>query len=40
MINFVLQGDQVHFQVNHNAATQAGLRMSSRLLSVAKLVIE
>jgi hypothetical protein len=40
MINFVLQGNQVHFQVNHKAATQAGLRLSSRLLSVAKLVIE
>jgi hypothetical protein len=40
LINFVFQGDQVHFQVNHRAATQAGLRMSSRLLSVAKAVIE
>jgi hypothetical protein len=40
IITFVLQGDQVHFQVNHRAATQAGLHMSSRLLSVAKAVIE
>ena len=40
IINFVFQGDQVHFQVNHRAATQAGLHMSSRLLSVAKAVIE
>jgi hypothetical protein len=27
-------------QVNHKAATQAGLHISSRLLSVAKRVIE
>ena len=40
IINFVFQGDQVHFQVNHRAAMQAGLHMSSRLLSVAKVVIE
>jgi hypothetical protein len=40
IVNFVLQNDQVHFQVNHRAATQSRLRMSARLLSVAKLVIE
>ena len=40
IVNFVLQDDQVHFQVNHKAATQSRLRMSARLLSVAKLVIE
>jgi hypothetical protein len=40
IINFVLQKNQVHFQVNHKAATQAGLRISSRLLSLAKVVIE
>lgn len=40
IINFIFQGDQVHFQVNHKAATLAGLHMSSRLLSVAKAVIE
>jgi hypothetical protein len=40
IIDFVFQGDQVHFQVNHGAATRAGLHMSSRLLSVAKAVIE
>ena len=40
IINFVFQGDQVHFQVNHRAAMRAGLHMSSRLLSVAKAVIE
>ena len=40
IINLVLEDDRVQFQVNHKAATQAGLRISSRLLTVAKLVIE
>ena len=40
IINFVLQDDRVQLQVNHKAATQAGLHISSRLLSVARLVIE
>lgn len=40
IINFVLQDDHVHFQVNHRAADQGGLHISSRLLSVATLVIE
>ncbi len=40
MINFVMQNNRVQFQVNHRAAAEAGLRISSRLLSVAKLVIE
>jgi YfiR/HmsC-like len=40
IINFVLQDDRVQFQVNHKAAAQAALHISSRLLSVAKLVIE
>jgi hypothetical protein len=40
IVNFVVQDDQVHFQVNHRAATQSRLRMSARLLSVAKRVIE
>lgn len=40
IINFVLQDDRVQFQVNQKAATQAGLHISSRLLSVAKLVIK
>ena len=40
IITFVLQDDHVQFHVNHKAATQAGLHISSRLLSVAKLVIE
>ncbi len=40
IVNFVIQDDQVHFQVNHRAATQNRLQMSARLLGVAKLVIE
>jgi hypothetical protein len=39
MINFVLENDQVQFEVNHKAAEQAGLKISSKLLSVAKLVL-
>jgi YfiR/HmsC-like len=40
IINFVLQDDRVQLQVNHKAATRAGLHISSRLLSVAKRVLE
>jgi hypothetical protein len=40
IIGFVMQGDHVHFQVNQKAASQAGLRLSSQLLSVAQVVIE
>jgi uncharacterized protein DUF4154 len=40
IINFVLQDDRVQFQVNHRAAKQAGLNISSRLLAVAKVVLE
>jgi hypothetical protein len=39
MINFVLENDRVQFEVNHKAAEQAGLKISSKLLSVAKFVI-
>lgn len=39
MINFVLDNDRVQFEVNRKAAEQAGLKISSKLLSVAKLVI-
>jgi len=40
IIGFVTQDSQVHFQVNHKAATQYRIRLSSRLLSVAKRVVE
>jgi hypothetical protein len=40
IISFILQGEHVHFQVNQKAANQAGLRLSSQLLSVAQAVTE
>ena len=39
MINFVLENDRVQFEVSRKAVEQAGLKISSKLLSVAKLVI-
>lgn len=39
MINFVLQDDRVQFEVSRTAIEQAGLKISSKLLSVAKVVI-
>jgi len=39
MINFVLENNRVQFEVNRKAAEQAGLKISSKLLGVAKLVI-
>lgn len=35
MINFVIEDDEVHFQINDAAAKQAGLKISSKLLSLA-----
>jgi hypothetical protein len=40
MINFVLENDRVRFEVNHKAAEQAGLKVSSKLLNVARAVID
>lgn len=40
MINFVLENERVRFEVNRKAAEQAGLKVSSKLLNVAKSVIE
>ena len=39
MISFVLENDRVQFEVSRKAADEAGLKISSKLLSVAKLVI-
>lgn len=39
MINFVLENDRVRFEINVKAAERARLKISSRLLNVAKLVI-
>lgn len=38
MINLKLEDDKIRFEINVQAATQAGLRISSRLLSVARIV--
>jgi hypothetical protein len=38
MMNFVMDGSRVRFEVNLRAATRAGLKLSSRLLSMARLV--
>jgi hypothetical protein len=40
IINFFLENDQVQFRINRKAAQQAGLYVSSRLLSVAKRVLD
>ena len=39
MINFVLENSRVQFEVNRKAAEQGRLKISSKLLSVAKLVV-
>jgi hypothetical protein len=36
MINFIMEGRKVRFEINDAAATQAGLKISSKLLSLAK----
>jgi YfiR/HmsC-like len=38
MIQFVLEGDRVRFEVNLNATRRAGLTLSSELLKVASVV--
>jgi len=35
MINFVIEENKVHFQINNDAAEKAGLTISSKLLSLA-----
>lgn len=35
MINFVIQDDKVHFEINNAAAEKAGLKISSKLLSLS-----
>jgi len=39
MINFVLEHERVQFEVNRKAAEDGGLKISSKLLAVAKLVV-
>jgi YfiR/HmsC-like len=39
MINFVLENERVQFEVSRKAAERAGLKISSKMLAVAKVVI-
>jgi hypothetical protein len=38
IINFILEDDKVHFEVNVEAAKQADITISSRLLALARIV--
>lgn len=38
MINFVLAGKKIRFEINPSAARQAGLKISSKLLNLATIV--
>jgi uncharacterized protein DUF4154 len=40
MINFVLEENRVHFEINVEAADRAGLKISSKLLELAHLVAD
>jgi hypothetical protein len=40
VINFVLDESRVRFEINVKAAERAHLKMSARLLTVAKLLVE
>jgi hypothetical protein len=40
IINFTIEGGNVHFEINRLAADRAGLKISSRLLNLAKIVTE
>jgi hypothetical protein len=40
MINFTIEGGNVRFEINRLAADRAGLKISSKLLSLAKVVTE
>jgi hypothetical protein len=39
IINFILDGSKVRFEINTGAADQAGLRISSKLLQLARRVV-
>ena len=40
IINMTIEENKVHFEVNQLAAERAGLKISSKLLSLAKIVKE
>jgi hypothetical protein len=37
-INFIMVGNKIHFEINPDAAQQSGLKISSQLLKLAKIV--
>jgi hypothetical protein len=37
IVNFILEGSKVHFEINPAAAEQAGLKISSKLLRLARI---
>ena len=40
MINFIIVGNKVHFEVNPDAAKQVGIHISSQLLKLARIVTD
>jgi YfiR/HmsC-like len=40
IINLTVEGSKVHFEINELAAQRAGLKISSKLLSLAKIVTD
>jgi hypothetical protein len=40
IINLTVEGNKVHFEINRLAADRAGLKIGSKLLSLAKIVKE
>jgi hypothetical protein len=38
MVNFVIEAKRVRFEINRGAAEHAGLRISSKLLALARIV--
>jgi hypothetical protein len=40
MVNLTVGGNQVHFEINRLAAGRAGLKVSSKLLNLAKIVTD
>jgi hypothetical protein len=39
IINFVLEGSKVRFEINTDAADRAGIKISSKLLQLAKRIV-
>ena len=39
VINFLFENDRVRFEINVDAATRARLKISAKLLALAKLVV-